>query len=751
MNKILNVNLGGLPLTIDEDAFNRLQAYTADLRRVFANSDGRDEIVADIEARLGELVSQKMAGRPIATLADVEAAVSVLGRPEQLDDDPTNDAPGSSSTSSQSGSYSRCTGPARRLFRDDQDAVVAGVCSGIAQYFGIEDPLWVRLGFVLGVLAFGTGMGLYLILWLVLPKARTAADRLSMRGEPINVQNIAREVEDGFDRLSNRVGDLGSEAKKKSEEFIDGARRSNVGGRAVGGLGSAVTGLGRLFGLFIRVIFFFVKMLVWFVLGAVLLSLLVAWVGLVGGIIFGRPLIGYVSPFTAGWSYLAMLMGFLVLAVPLFALVSVFSRRYFRTQSPRWLAPALGGAFFLSLFGLIGLGIDGANKFAMRGQVSKNVDLSAVTSDTLNIEAMTDAGGDQIRWTFGKYSARWDNDGYNEEVCKLYDDHLSVLVPIDLRVKSTTGRQFELQQTTLAQGARVNEAQARAAAASFPIEVENGRIVVPNFINIPKGEKWRVQRVEMTLFVPEGKFVRFGRIANNWVDGSDYNPASHGRNRRTFGEPNQLYRMTDRGLACPDCPAEGAYSRDGFEDFSELNIVGNVEVKIEESDGYEVRLDDEKLRAGSVKMEQDGDRLTVTSQLPDGQKPPILTLKMRDLRRLFAENCPSLDVRGFDENEIDLTFINVRSVRADLKSNGLSIKQLGKGTVQMLGECRELSATLSDGAVFDATNFDTPIARVKATGGSRATVDADEVFEKKLDGGSEVKNLGRAEPVRDEQ
>ena len=742
MNKIMNINLGGLPLTIDEDAFNYLQNYTNGLQRVFAASEGREEIIADIEARLGELISQKLGGRPIVSIREVEAAVAVLGRPEQLDNDPTNDDQ-PYTTDSQSGSYGKNYTTGRRLFRDEQDAVVAGVCSGIAQYFGVSDPLWVRLGFVLMSFTFGSAAFLYAILWIVLPKARNAADRLAMRGEQINVQNIAKEVEDGFDRLASRMGDIGGEAKKKGEQFMDGARASGLGGKVATGVSTGVSGLGRLIGGGLRIVLFFVKMIVWFVLGAVLVALIGAWIALVMGIIWGKPLLGYVSPFSTGTSYLGLLMGFLVLAIPLFGLVSVFSRRYFRTQNPRWLAPTLGGAFGLSFFGLIALAGVTASKFSQTGTATKNVDLSAVRSDTLNIQALTDLGGNDINWTFGKYRNRWDHDQYEDNLVKLYDDHLSVLVPIDLRVKKTSGSQFELQQTVLAQGGRVNDAQLTATNVQFPIEVLDGKINVPNFINIPSGEKWRVQRIELTLFVPIGKYVRFGRIANNWLDGADYSPSNH--NRHQFGEPDQLYKMTDRGLTCPDCPMDGEYSRDGFEDFSEINVVGNLDLKISQSEDSEVRLEDEKLYAKLVKFEQDGDRLTINSQVAEGQKPPRLVLKMNNLRQVFAENCTNLDIRDFDENEIEMTLINVKNSRADLKSNGFRVKQLGKGEFQLLGSCRELTATLSDGAVFDATNFSCDIANVKATGGSRATVDADESFEPKTDGGSEVKNLGRAQ------
>ena len=100
-----------------------------------------------------------------------------------------------------------------------EDEVLGGVCSGIAAYFGIADPLWVRLAFIVFTISGGFGIPLYVILWAVLPKASSSSDRLAMRGEPINVSNISKIIEEEFTNLSTKVSELGEELAGKKKLF----------------------------------------------------------------------------------------------------------------------------------------------------------------------------------------------------------------------------------------------------------------------------------------------------------------------------------------------------------------------------------------------------------------------------------------------------------------------------------------------------------------------------------------------------
>ncbi len=224
MNKVFNINLGGYPFTIDEDAFEHLSAYLKTIHHHFRDFEGYEEITSDIEARMAELFQEGLEGRPIVTLKDVDAAIGIMGTPEDFGADPVEDY-GEEATATARGTRQqrqqrqRSTGykTGRRLFRNGEDEVVGGVCSGVAAYFGIEDPLWVRLACVLLVISGGFGIPAYLILWAIVPKAETASDRLAMRGEPINVSNIGKVVEEELEYFSERVSEWGEELGSKKK------------------------------------------------------------------------------------------------------------------------------------------------------------------------------------------------------------------------------------------------------------------------------------------------------------------------------------------------------------------------------------------------------------------------------------------------------------------------------------------------------------------------------------------------------
>src|SRR5689334_9884136 len=160
MNKTLTINLSGIVFHIDENAYDVFNAYIDSIRRHFASSEGKDEIMQDIEARIAEMFQLRVGeNKQVITLRDVEEVTAAMGRPEQFGDEEAEAAPDREAP---------IPGVKRRLFRSTDDEIIGGVCSGIAAYFGI-DPVWLRLAFVLSVIFFGGGVLLYIILWIVIP------------------------------------------------------------------------------------------------------------------------------------------------------------------------------------------------------------------------------------------------------------------------------------------------------------------------------------------------------------------------------------------------------------------------------------------------------------------------------------------------------------------------------------------------------------------------------------------------------
>lgn len=183
MKKNFSVNIGGQVFNIDDDAYERLNAYLSRLHAYFATEPGKDEIISDIEFRISELLEQKRAqGNAIISLAMVNEVIAGIGEPDQL-------------SGMDNGTYAGESGDRTRgkLYRDPDSRLIGGVAAGIAAFFGIN-PVWIRILFAILTLVYFIGVILYLILWLILPEAKTISERLEMQRRTINLDNLRNEV-----------------------------------------------------------------------------------------------------------------------------------------------------------------------------------------------------------------------------------------------------------------------------------------------------------------------------------------------------------------------------------------------------------------------------------------------------------------------------------------------------------------------------------------------------------------------------
>ena len=186
MKKTVTINISGIIFHIDEDAFDRLSIYLGTIKSYFTNSEGRDEIIADIEARIAEMLQAKISeSKQVITIQDIDEVISIMGEPEQIGAD-NGAEPKQAKIHSETKTH-------KRLFRDPDNKVLGGVCGGIGAYFNI-DPIWIRVAFIAALFIFGSGPLLYIILWIIIPQATTSTERLEMRGEPINISNIEKSI-----------------------------------------------------------------------------------------------------------------------------------------------------------------------------------------------------------------------------------------------------------------------------------------------------------------------------------------------------------------------------------------------------------------------------------------------------------------------------------------------------------------------------------------------------------------------------
>jgi len=186
MNKTIIININGMVFHIEEDAYEVLKKYMTDVKRHFMDSADSLEITTDIENRIAEMFTEILhaESKQVIIEQDVNNVIDKMGTIEDF-----------ASAEQDAHQPYRFQATNRRLFRDNEDHLLGGVCAGIANYFGMQ-PVWIRLVFAVAFFFFGTGLLLYIILWIVVPRAVTRTDRMAMKGEPLDLQGFKRNFED---------------------------------------------------------------------------------------------------------------------------------------------------------------------------------------------------------------------------------------------------------------------------------------------------------------------------------------------------------------------------------------------------------------------------------------------------------------------------------------------------------------------------------------------------------------------------
>lgn len=204
MKKNIQINIGGSVFSIDEDAYQLLDRYLTSIKEYLIHSEERDEIIQDIEMRIAELLLEKQASAIHAiNIIHVKEVIKVMGQPEdyRLEDENVPEF-----TSKKN----------KKLFRDIEDRFIGGVASGLAHYVGI-DTVWMRLIWLLIVLAgIGSPILIYIILWILVPEARSTSEKLQMKGKPVNLSNIEKSLKKEYDNVAEKVRNADIKGKTKS-------------------------------------------------------------------------------------------------------------------------------------------------------------------------------------------------------------------------------------------------------------------------------------------------------------------------------------------------------------------------------------------------------------------------------------------------------------------------------------------------------------------------------------------------------
>lgn len=191
MKKTINVAIGGCSFTIDEDAYNTLNDYLERFRSALDDSTTSTDVIEELEVRIADLLKGRLGGREVVDNTMTLEVIGQLGYPQGYSTDRSSSARTSSDEQSDNTWNDR---PARKLFRDPDNKKLAGVCSGLALFLGV-DVVLIRVIFLVAFICGSAGLWIYLVIWIAAPEAKTAAEKCELRGIPATAENIRRFTE----------------------------------------------------------------------------------------------------------------------------------------------------------------------------------------------------------------------------------------------------------------------------------------------------------------------------------------------------------------------------------------------------------------------------------------------------------------------------------------------------------------------------------------------------------------------------
>jgi phage shock protein PspC (stress-responsive transcriptional regulator) len=532
MNKTININLGGFFFHIDEDAYKKLRRYLDSISKSLSDdAQGKNEIIADIEARISELLSEKITdARQVVNEGDIEEIIAIMGQPEDYSDT-------ESAYTNARYSYSRNNTSGKRLFRDGDDKFLGGVAAGIAHYFGV-DTIWIRLGLL--ALFFGAGFGVlvYIILWILLPEAKTTAEKLQMEGEDVNIDNIEKKIRDEFTAMSDKVrnvaDDVSDKIKNGAHEISDKLSKTDFrakGSKANSGLEDFLDALGKMVLVFFKVIGKFIGVLLIFVAAAVILSLIIGGFSVgsleflnVDGEFLQYPPFFYNSIMP---KWLLTLFVFLLIGIP-FLILFILGLRILSSNVKQLSKPTsltLLGIWIIALLAMVFTGIEYGTSHANYGQHIEKSPLNFVANDTIAIKMIND---DNLYYQHNLRRSSHKHEVAINRERKIYATEIFV------NVKKSTSDEVYMTIQKESRGKSRYYANRNAENINYNYTVTNNEIVLDAFYISAYQNKWKEEDVKVTLYIPENITVYFDSSTkgflsnvNNTTDTYDRDMARH--------------------------------------------------------------------------------------------------------------------------------------------------------------------------------------------------------------------------------
>jgi len=537
MNKTININLGGYFFHIDETAYQKLRRYLDAISKSLSDDpQGKNEIIADIEARISELLSEKITdARQVVNEQDISNIIKIMGEPEDYEENETGYTDNSSS-------YQRKKTSNRKLYRDGDDKFLGGVAAGVGHYLGI-DAIWLRLLLIALFFSAGFGFLIYIILWVLLPEATTTAEKLEMEGEHVTIDNIEKKIREEFSAIKETLEDGANNVKKKvADGFQKNGKKATSGlQELIGVIGTIVSVLFNMIGKFIGVIII--------IFSSIILVLLFLAIFSLGSF----ELLGYGEDFINLPNFMFdSLIPYWVLAIALFVLIGfpflilfVLGLRIISSNIKKLgktVSLSLLGIWIIALLTLLFTGIELGTSSAYNGTKISASELVIKPTDTLHLEMIND---DMLFFqeTLRRSSKRvFVSDNKLE---KIYSTNIKVAV------EKSNSETSSIKIRKVSEGRNKTKATENATGIDYKYEEAQNTLQLNGFFLSHLTYRFSDEVVYATIYIPENSTVFLDKTTQSFL----YNIASIDSMYDT-DMVGHYFKMTDKGLDCTDCIEE---------------------------------------------------------------------------------------------------------------------------------------------------------------------------------------------------
>lgn len=510
MNKTININIGGLSFNIDENAFYKLERYLKAIEQSL-DPEGKEEIMKDIEMRISEIFSEKISSPNHAIdLVIIDEMISIMGQPEdyKIED-------------SESTSANQAYTKNKKLYRDVDNNFIGGVCAGFSHYLGI-DVLWIRLFLVLLLfLGVGAPILVYIILWIVMPQANTNSKRMEMKGQPVNLSNIEKNVRENLENLKDETIKVGNKTAEHVSNF--GTAFFNV--------------VAKLIGVFIAIFS-----------SIILITLIIGLFGSAIGLgeINNHSLHEFIDIFIIDdvpfW--VVCVVAFLVLAIPFFFLLVLGLKLFVDNMNPLGnpVKYSLLGIWIISLLVLVFFAVNQANAFGYNGTYKQKIELPFIAKDTFLV-SFIDVENQFDEDNFWSDDLRISKNKEGELVLNLQD------ISLELMISEET--QPYMQIIKQAKGSSFEDANQRAENIDYKVIIEDNQLKLNQYFQTNKNQKFRKQMVKIKLYIPKNQYFCINQSVNKFED-FDFGIVEYPNTIKN----NRLYQVTESTIKCMNCDIE---------------------------------------------------------------------------------------------------------------------------------------------------------------------------------------------------